>query len=381
MIASDILYRNDVLGRFLLRKLRLSPLKVGLIPLAYYSVFLPLAETYIRRTYGGEYFGLKEHELINAIIVVLFTAIIWWFYSWQLANVPTVYSELLRNEVIGEPLDTDQWNSLAEFLQLRLVRGCSFPWQKILATIVTLGGYVFFTIGAYKDRAAGLPYWFIVYEWIYYIFYLPPLVISTYAIIVAALREIVITFAFNTTFREFRTNVHPLHSDGAGGLGPLGRFAITVGSLVLYVGLWVNTMVFSPVLFGQAPGFNMISVGNYAVYIALGPLLVLTPIIEARRVMMAAKKRELQTVADAFNRLFAESQQELGTMQNEATLQSQSEGLVELKRRYTLIEETFPTLPFTIPQVRGLSLTAVIPLVPGAISTVVELFRRLGRTG
>lgn len=378
MVAHDILYRSDFWGRLILQRMRLSPLKVALFVLVYYLLFPPLGDLFVQRTYSGRFIGLFEsYEFIDYVVsFLLLSPLIWWFYSWQLVSVPAIYSKLVYNKVLGQPLNADKWNSLEQYMKIKLAIPMSSRWLRGFAMVVIVIGAMFFTIVELERVATGSPKWYLVYYWLYFLLYLLPAMISAYLMLLASLRQILVVSFSYVIFQDFQVTVHAMHPDSVGGFSPVGAFSTKLGILVLAVGIWVNTIVFATALYGLTPEFNVYTLGSYIFYIVLGPLLVVTPIIGAHKVMVATKQQELQKVADAFNRLFVQSQNDLANVHDDELLNSRNEILDELKRRYALVKGTYPTTPFSTPQIRGLGISGIIPLIPGIVLNAVELYNQ-----
>lgn len=375
LIPPDALSKKAPLSRFVFHRLRQRPIALALAAFVYYLVFLPLAGLYVQASYDQPFIGLFEQdELVNAAVSFLLVApSIWWFYGWQLRSVPRLYINLQKNGVIDQPEGTQTEESMELFFEQAVARPMTRSWLHGLALAIAIAAEVVFSIARLREKSVGIPRWFEVYNWLFFIFYIPPAILTVYAMILAAIRQIVVVRSLSSAFRAFRVTVHPLHPDQVGGFGPLGGFAVRSGILGFLLGTLANVVVFSPVLFGKPPVLSLDCIALYVAYLLVAPALVVSPIISARRAMRKAKRHELERVSRAYDLALSRSQRQLSYLQPEA-VQAENKILEQLAERHRHIVETHPTLPFSIMQRRGLGLSGILSLLPSLALFIAEAY-------
>lgn len=397
---------KDPLGKFVLHKLKLTPFLFALLTLLYFVIFLPAGNSYIQKTYSGQYIGLFDNdELLNAIAsFIIFFPVAAWFYTWQLAATKKLFSTLVSDKVIVHSEEDFSAKVIGPYFESKLIDPLTDSHLHLLSLAISIASMTVFTISAFQDKVVGEARWFTIYAWLYFVFYLPPQIISTYAMALAVMRHIVIVRFINRIFSDFDVIVRPLHPDKAGGFSPVSRFAASSSVVAITIGIWINVLIFAPTVFGDPPSLTA-HIGLYPIYIALTPLLLILPVTKASKVMTEAKHSELRKVSAAFESFFAQCQRELNDaavatdgniQQNDGIIQAkesipdnlslseQNKTLEELEQRYQFIERTFPTSPFSRIEIRGLTLSSIAPLVPGFLLGIAELYfktKNSGQTG
>ena len=196
---------------------------------------------------------------------------------------------------------------------------------------------------------------------------LPVFSVPLYAVELSVARMFIAVVFTARLLRQFRVKLDPLAPDGAGGWGPVG-------------GMFTMTMIICIVLGGIALAMSaaIISVGlnpfEYletqvlvGLYLALLPTALVVWLWLPHRALLQTRAAALRPIADAFNRAFEEARQ-VSVGENVQELRDKTDQLAELKRRYDLLDASIPTWPLRLTPLRGLSVTAFIPLVTGLIS-------------
>jgi hypothetical protein len=189
-----------------------------------------------------------------------------------------------------------------------------------------------------------------------------------YAVSVSVVRLLLALVFTNWLFYLFTIQIKPLHPDGSGGLGALGRI------------LWVSVviMLWDALLLGAALlGSNLhwfsspeiILMG--AIYVALTPSLLIGWLVFPHRVMVRARDEALQPLADEFQQALMQS---VSSGEHDMrTLVTGTRRLAVLKQRYDLVRDTFPTWPLEIRALSRLAVTVILPIVVSLLASLIPL--------
>jgi hypothetical protein len=103
-------------------------------------------------------------------------------------------------------------------------------------------------------------------------------------------------------------------------------------------------------------------------YLVLLPTTLVVWLWLPHRALVEARALALRPLADAFASAFRDAR--LAQDEGVETFKAGTDYIAELKRRYELLDASIPTWPLKVPAVRGLSVTALIPLATGLIPTL-----------
>lgn len=180
----------------------------------------------------------------------------------------------------------------------------------------------------------------------------------------------------NKLFRSFCFHLTPLHPDGCAGLGQMEN-ALWISTILLAT-LGIAALVMNAAF--VSGHFDDFSVGEaitfIVVYLSLIPTLLLGWTLVPHRVMVDGCNEVLQPLANKFKTTISVD----ASTDNEssATIKENTDKMAELKRRYRLLQDTFPLWPtqrFTR-HIATMGIPAIITFVGGlpAIYRSVEPF-------
>ena len=180
----------------------------------------------------------------------------------------------------------------------------------------------------------------------------------------------------NKLFNRFHFHLTPLHPDGCAGLGQMENalwmsaiLIATIGIAALVMNGAFLTGTFTPFSLGEAVVIGLI-------YLALIPTLLLGWTLIPHRVMVAGANEVLQPLADTFKTNISTGTPIDG--EASAMLKEDTDKLAELKRRYDLLQDTFPLWPTQhfLRHIATLGIPAIITFIGGlpAIYRSVEPF-------
>jgi hypothetical protein len=195
-----------------------------------------------------------------------------------------------------------------------------------------------------------------------------------YAAFYVIVRLLVVSVFTNRLFHLFYMRVNPLHPDGCGGLGVLGRL-LTVSVLIATAlgAAWVGGVLSAGI--HSLLRLEVVILG--ACYVVFTPLLLIGWLASPHRAMKEARDAALQPLADEFQRAIAQAVP--SAQDDAAAIKAGTDRLAELKRRYEFLRDSFPVWPMRTQPLRSLVGTAVLPLISSLIplvsNAVIGLFK------
>ena len=285
------------------------------------------------------------------------------------SSIASLFNTLSTNGVIGEHRRHQSGPETYENFVRQLVTWTDRGWWTA-ATLVILVFYVCYRLLLIETRISSpVPYWFRVSLIVTYL----PLM---YAVCISVVRLLLTLVFTNWLFYLFTIHLKPLHPDGSGGLGALGRI------------LWVSVtiMLWDALLLGVARLSNnldwistveMILLG--AIYVALTPALLIGWLVFPHRVMVKARDEALQPMVDEFQQALTVCM--LSTQNDTRSVVAETRRLAALQQRYDLVRDTFPTWPLKINGLGRLMATVVLPvLLPLALPLIAALISSVRNT-
>jgi hypothetical protein len=200
------------------------------------------------------------------------------------------------------------------------------------------------------------------------IIYLPLM----YAIGMSVVRLLLALIFTNRLFYLFTLQVQPLHPDGSGGLGVLGRLLWLSTSIMLWEALLLVASVLSSNLHWLSFS-EMILLG--AIYVALTPALLIGWLIFPHQMMVRARDEALQPLAAEYQRTLMESLSSGGA--EVRSVVTETRRLVALKQRYDLARDSFPTWPLETSALSRLVVTIILPIMLPLITSLISLALRV----
>lgn len=184
-------------------------------------------------------------------------------------------------------------------------------------------------------------------------------------------------------FRQFKMQVNPMNPDGAGGLGGLGRLLISSVLIATALGAAAAGMIIA----NQSSGFNQLMrvevIALGAIYLLYTPVLFSVWLWAPHQALLEAREDALKPLADEYLR--ASNEVRPGIEESAEDIKAKTDRLVEIKRQYELIRDTFPTWPLPDRTIKNLvatsSLPALSPLLTGLLGSLIDLLLNLFRGG
>jgi hypothetical protein len=270
--------------------------------------------------------------------------------------VAALFNNLRINSVVIDPRRDAL--TYEQFLK-DMIRKMNLRLWPILGVLTVV---VFWGLRAIKYKSAKRPVWLevaalVAYALVFYVF------IPTLA------KLWIVLFSTNLLFRLFHVRVNPLHPDGAGGFGPVGRMFSTYILIFTAFGLLVASGMVSSYyhegyLLGRAETWMLI-VGYTSV-----PVLIWGWLWTPHKAMREARDRKLLVLAEEF--LQATPGHDDARPADAPLLKENTERLSELKKQYELLIDSYPTWPVRFQQVNRLVALVSAPLITTALPHIIS---------
>lgn len=174
--------------------------------------------------------------------------------------------------------------------------------------------------------------------------------------------------------RQATINVRPFHQDGCGGLQPIGAVALRNQYTLTVLGLnivCVAAVNYTSLATPDAERQIMILVGiAVLLYLALGPVVFMAPLLPFRARMRETKLQLLEEVGD---RLRTEFERVRASLRTQAISEPDLEILERLKKLMTMVEQV-PVWPFDARTLRRFGSAYVLPVVIPMATKVATTF-------
>jgi hypothetical protein len=313
-----------------------------------------------------------EHLYYSLIVCFIGTPLIWLIYLWQPVGLANTLDSLRDNEVIVETQDQTLETFAAMMTKALDSRRLLIAVVVALLALLVLESLLIFPMETVRRGRAF--FWY--YDTVYYLLIWVPLVyVTVYALVILIAKSILALVWLNLLFRRFPARVHPLFPDGVGGFAPLGHLAVKYGLVAVFLGLAVASFDIARYLFGPG-GVYVDSLLFWACYATLTPTCLIAPIWSAHKGMVAHKNRLLRDVSRGIEGALAQA-----TPNRSESLEESAKILSELKSRYTLINDSYPTWPVSFGTFRRFSITAALPLITGVASILIDVVAKMAADG
>lgn len=166
-------------------------------------------------------------------------------------------------------------------------------------------------------------------------------------------------------FRSFEIRVNPLHPDGSAGMAAIGRM-LTISVLLATA---VGAIAVADLLTGSHPFLRLETWVLGAVYLVSLPLLFLGWLWSPHRAMVAARDEALSPLAAEFLRSIPTAASSVH--EDAETIKANTDRIVEIKRQYELLAETFPVWPIRTAALNRLVVTSLLPLVSSLLASLI----------
>jgi hypothetical protein len=341
-VPLEIFTQNDRLGNFLVSKLEFTPRKTGLLALLF-AILLSISTSIASGVFNAKagYIGL-ENDYFYWISEVILIPAFWGYYIWAFREPHKVINSLVESNVIEKGKLTSL--NIAQYLNYTKINILSIAISVLIGII-------------YLIDAMGVP----------------TIWLSSLLVIIPRVLLVIIPTGFVTSSfalrliqnaRLFRNilsgaNLHPLHPDKAGGLKPLGTYALKTTYLIGLAGSIVvagGYISFLRGTFSQSYFFQIALLS----YFLIAPISFFSPLKGAHDAMHKAKKDFLLKISQQFNNDYLEAQSIIHEPGDD--LEENIDKIEHLQKLHKLTSE-FPVWPYDFATIRNFAFTITSPFV------------------
>ena len=365
-LSAEQFYRHDPLLTLLKSKWRLNDFWVIA------GVMLLPGAVYLLWWFWGEYVTKVHFWLLGDTVGALLQTLVcfpllFMIYLLLPTSIAGLFNTLRANGVIGESRkDRSGSESYEDFLQQLVAWTDSSWWAAAGLTVVVL--YLFYRLVLIDPyTATPVPFWQRAIANIVF----SPLLYITIMSITRLLLALVFT---NWLFYRFTILIKPLHPDGSGGLGALGSLLWISVLTMFWDALFLSTIIISiaKTLISPLEIFLLA-----LIYVTLTPSLLVGWLFLPHQVMVKARDEALLPLTDQFQQSVMQAMP--SAADDTTTIVAGTSRLSALKERYDLVQETFPTWPLEVRELRRVVATGSLPaLLPFLLPLLPQLISFVG---
>ncbi len=301
-------------------------------------------------------------DTLSALLLTFFLfPLLFMIYLLVPASIAGLFNSLRTNGVIGKHRGHQPGVKTYENFVHQMVSRMDNSWWTVVILVIVAFYALYRLLLLEPLSSSPVPYWMRVSAIVLYL----PLM---YATGMSVVRLLLALFFTNWLFYLFTIQVKPLHPDGSGGLGALGRILWVSVGIMLWEALLLSAAWLSRNLnWFSSPEMILLS----TIYVTLTPALLIGWLVFPHRVMVRARDEVLQPLADEYQHALMQS---LSSVEHDTrTIVAETRRLAPLKQRYDLVRSTFPTWPLEIDALGRLVVTVILPLLIPLIASLISL--------
>jgi hypothetical protein len=334
-------------------------------------------------------FDLSLEDVLRDLLQTVVTFPLLAFQCVKLpANIAHLFNSLRQRNIVGECREElGVSKTYTQFLQ-RLVAQVDSPWWTVGAITLVVAYATYRVVGVdqfsriLQVRPLLSPAEFSqeTEQFLYRLGFLFVYSIMLYAAFIAIARLLVVLLNTSVLFRTFKININPLHPDGSGGLGIIEQMlgvsvgiVTTIGAIALLVN--ASFLTIPKASTSETSLWEAVIVG--LIYLALAPTMLFGWLFAPHKVMQDARNAALQPLADQFQATITTTTP--SSSEDALEIKKGTDRMAELKRRYDLLEATFPIWPAQIQVVRRLLATVSLPAILPFLSLLAPFMMQMGQ--
>jgi hypothetical protein len=375
LLERKILFKEDPLARALSHLSKQSSVRVFVIGVSVYSLFVMVAGFAISIAYQSanvNFMSIQDiHELSLTIISSFFVfPAIWTLYSWQAKGIIKTLEALSKNGVIKTAKGQSDLN---KFVATEFVARWNNRHNFYFAAAITL--VALFAAAIPTTLSPSNPLislnvnrtlmWWGLNPYYFWLIWLPVHFLNFYMVIWMAVRQIHIVSGLSKIYSTYPVVPKPFHPDRCNGFAPVGNYSMKSTLIAIVIGFWLAVVIVQPVFFNQPINIKGEVIALMFLYVVAVPALVILPVWSTHQVMTRTKSETLEAVAIQIREILQSRQPDT---------QSQFEQIQGIQQRYELIDREYRTWPFRKVTLGGFSVTALIPPV---VTTVIPYLTKI----
>lgn len=259
----------------------------------------------------------------------------------------------------------------------RLVDRTNSRWW-VASALLLISLYWYYRLGVHLeyDATIAIPVPYRLWVRLAYLLLYSPLI---YGAVLSLARLLVGLLYSQRLFRQFKLQINPLNPDGAGGLNLVGRMLLLSVLLAALLGAAAVGMIILDIAQGYTPFTRSETIALGVVYLVFTPLLFAVWLWAPHLALLDARQDVLLPLAEEY--LHAAAQAMPAPGESAEDIKAKTERLVEIKRQYELVRDTFPIWPLPDQTLKRLvavsSLPALSPLITGLVVRLGEYLLQL----
>lgn len=328
-------YSGDILARFLIDRLHLTPIRFALI-----SGVLSLGYGFLS-SWVSNTLDLFLQEWIGWVWRFLFVPTLMGYYLWGSNSMEGLIKHLQQSDII-DVSDSDVSVALSIYQN---------PWRMVLS----LGIAVIMGVAFFISRAS-VESWTSAETFTRFI--------STIAFAVGTYPVSMLILTLITNIRTLRQILHntkfhlsPLHPDRCGGLKSLSEYSLKTAYLATVFGVVIGLTLYRFMGTGWDYWIMMLGV---PLYIAVASACFFAPLITAHTRMKEAKEKLLSSISRQFQEDYLYVQKELN-----GNTEKLKDAVAKVQQTQTIYDLTdrFPVWPFDTATFRRFLVSLILPLL------------------
>jgi hypothetical protein len=266
--------------------------------------------------------------------------------------------------VIGDPRkdgDTDY-----PILISQMVTNVNKRWWGAFALLL-VALYWYYRLGMHieNDFTLNISITYRLWVRLAYLLFYSPLI---YGALLSIARFLVGLLYSQRLFRQFKLQVNPLNPDGAGGLSQVGMMLVFSVLVAILLGATSAGMMIFNIALGQNPLTRSETIAFGVLYLVFTPLLFAVWLWAPHQALLDARKEFLLPLAEEY--LNTATQTIPAPDDTAEGIKVKTERLVEIKRQYELVRDTFPTWPLPDLTLKRLVTASSLPAISPLLSSL-----------
>jgi hypothetical protein len=351
--------QSDLLFRLLNERLQLEPARVALG-----TAILTCIALWTELALAGIPFSQSGFVVSFQAFIIFPLAIILYFAAPEFLAKP--FTVLEKTGSVGESLDPGG-ESYQGFREKMISSINSLGWIGLAILLIAYYWYYRLFTNVPSDPSRLLPPEIRVWVRIVLLLIYSPLL---YMGVLTLGRLLVGLLFMGRFFQSFKIQVNPMSPDGAGGIGFVGGMLINSALIASAFGVGATGLVYVNIAAGNNPLGRVEIIILGLIYLILTPLLFHSLMWSPHRALLRAREDALKPLADEYQR--ASMQEIRSGKRNVDAIRSKTDQLVEIKRQYELIRDSFPIWTLDVGSLRSLLATSILPAVSTLFSGYIS---------
>ncbi|HML22253.1 MAG TPA: hypothetical protein PKD09_11435 [Aggregatilinea sp.] len=292
----------------------------------------------------------------------LLVPIVWCYYALSFKRIPTLFLQLQ-----GVALQQDT-REFVRFLN-KTRRRISTRWTSRIAVSLTLISVPIMVFGIWSKNPP--PYYHYPAHMVYSLGFGS---LTYYMFYISLLREISVIFLLAEFLERFHLKIDILNADNAGGLGFIGSYYFEFAFLGVIIGMFISVWsIVVPVLEGTAILWDPVWALAWCVYILITPTILFFPLWLGHKAMERQKEKLLNSISFHFNDELLET---VGSIDKGGKiLERRKQQIQSVRELRALMDDVFPTWPYSTQLRRRFSITALAPIITSIVSLVIDYIK------